>query len=249
MGVDMSSTYSASGVTWYGYKCIDGDFSTVCHTNSATGNWIQVDLGQEEQVKVVKITNRRDGEQLRLGAYEVWLSNSDTIPASKCHEGNVGTVAKAAINPFAAACIGQARYVRIVQVGTASMNLGEVEVYGTASTSSPTKAPSEAPTKAPTPTPYCNDACSEKELAPCGSGFSGKPQQVTTGGQTYCCPAGVLECTNVALTDLPTLSPTKKTSKDATQAPMKAAQAPPPTRGTAMIVHTHTNCIRWYQSK
>ena len=114
----------------YGYNCIDGDYTIYCTMNSAAGNWVQVDLGQEEQVKVVKISNRLDGEQLRLGVFEVWLSNSPTVPAAKCYDGNVGSVANEAINPRAAACAGQGRYVRIVQAGTEKMNLGEVCSHG-----------------------------------------------------------------------------------------------------------------------
>ena len=130
LGAAQSSIYG----TYHLKYCYDGNKDTVCHTNSAVGNWIQVDLGVTQQVQVVQIFNRWSiTYSLRLASYEVWLSNDAAMPASKCFEGNVGSDGKVALGPWAVGCAGQGRYVRIVLPGENYLSLGDVQVFGTAS--------------------------------------------------------------------------------------------------------------------
>ena len=58
--------------------CIDGDWSTNCHTcwwcPGTTGEqWIEIELAEESDISAVTVIARQDCCQLRLGYYELYL--------------------------------------------------------------------------------------------------------------------------------------------------------------------------------
>jgi hypothetical protein len=89
---------------------INGVVDGVCHTEHESTPWLQLDLGASFTVTMVRIYNRQDCCQDRLGAHQVWLSESPTEPATKCFDGT----AAATNGPFDEACNGAGRYVRIL---------------------------------------------------------------------------------------------------------------------------------------
>jgi len=80
--------------------------------------------------------------------------------------------------------------------------------------------------------PQCENTCDSKGMLPCGTGLRGRPTRVESGGNVWCCPRDVQECTtpfrSLSLSSAedppPTVGPT------ATGAPAAAvASTPEPT--------------------
>jgi hypothetical protein len=107
--------------------CVDGVIdNNLCHTNEDASAWLQLDLGSSKQISEVHIWNRQSGSYERLGSHQIWVSDSSTVPTTKCFEGTAASVK----GPFNEACEATGRYVRIVQHDRTSwLNLAEVKVY------------------------------------------------------------------------------------------------------------------------
>lgn len=107
-------------------NCVDGDVTTFCHSRIAGGEWLQLDLGSSQPISMVKIWNRVQCCQDRLGTYYVEYTNNANGVWSECGH----YTASDTVGPFDAACVATARYVRIrLQQASEYLNLAEVQVF------------------------------------------------------------------------------------------------------------------------
>ncbi len=138
-----SSTRSVLGVTALPRFAVDGSTNgaflsqSLSHTNSEPQPWWQVDLGQSATLSEVKIYNRTDCCAARLANFYVFSSASDmtgrTIDALIADT----SVTKQLVPSFNGAnnitlnfANAQARFVRVQLVGTNSLEMAEVQVFG-----------------------------------------------------------------------------------------------------------------------
>ena len=140
----LSSTFNA----WYlnephvASKCVDGEFSNICHTVTESDPSLTLDLGMAIQIAYVAVYNRLEDNccKERLASYTVSYRVHSTDPWAVCAEE---TAAADAIGPLLSACPHMARYVMIQLPGPdRTLNLAEVEVY---SFVSPPASPPAAP--------------------------------------------------------------------------------------------------------
>ena len=126
--VSEASMSSTDSVHVTAAKCIDGNNASMCHSlRSEEGNtpqWLQLDLGSPKNISMVKIWNRVDCCQNRLGLHELQHSN-DATTWTTCGTYN----APATVGPIEEVCAGAARYVRILQRTNSVLNLAEVEIW------------------------------------------------------------------------------------------------------------------------
>jgi hypothetical protein len=125
VSASMSSTYSSS--LYAASKCIDGDHASKCSTQNKLDSWLKLDLGAQHAVSAVKIWNRADCCQERLGAHVIETSNDDAS-WTICFTGTLPS----SVGPFTEACASSsARFVRVRLDGHSEyLNLGDVEVVG-----------------------------------------------------------------------------------------------------------------------
>ena len=82
---ELSSTHVSFPVG----NCIDGNPTTMCHSADTTagGEWLLLDLGRPQDISMLKIWNRGNGNQDRLGHHEVQLSDDSATSWSYAGTG------------------------------------------------------------------------------------------------------------------------------------------------------------------
>jgi len=126
-------TATMSGTLDPASQCIDGDLTTLCHSDSKANSWLQLDLGSPQTIVFVRIYNRDTDEgdsqitSVRLGAHKLFIGNTANNPTAntECWTGTATPTS----GPFDEACAGNGRYVYIRQEVAGYLNLREVEVY------------------------------------------------------------------------------------------------------------------------
>eukprot|EP00937_MAST-01D_sp_MAST-1D-sp2_P004710 g4710.t1 len=125
----LSSVFSAD---YPASNCNDGILDNSCDSacddaviSDGKQPWLEMDLGAARAVSSVKIWNREDCCQERVGAHVLELSN-DGSAWTMCFDGSL----PASYGPFNEACVGIARYVRLRMTHAACLNLAEVQVFG-----------------------------------------------------------------------------------------------------------------------
>ena len=68
----MSTTYPNHPAS----NCIDGNIATMCHSENGSGSWLQLDLGWTRSVGMVRIYNRKECCQERLGNHDIWVGDT-----------------------------------------------------------------------------------------------------------------------------------------------------------------------------
>ena len=130
-------------------RCIDGNTGTICHTDSidyGTPNpWVRV-FFNASALASVKVYNRRQCCQIRLGTYDV--SYQDT--AGSWHVCGQSSGPTNTNGPFTTSCVAAVAVgieVKITTAGNQILHLGEVEAWGTAL--SPPSPPGPSPPPLP----------------------------------------------------------------------------------------------------
>ena len=125
---DVVATMSSDHGDFPASNCVDGDVATFCHSSKKEGDreWLQLDLGSSQPISMVKIWNRVNCCQERLGTYYVEYTDDADGVWDIC-----GTyTASDTVGPFDAACVGTAQYVRIrLHTANEHLNLAEVQVF------------------------------------------------------------------------------------------------------------------------
>jgi hypothetical protein len=121
----MSSIYSSDG--YFANNVIDGNDNTFCHTSSGNNEWLRVNINPASLMKV-KITNRKDGSQQRLGTFDLKFQGLD-YDWHVCN-GSPYTynIAGPLMQSFACVTKVQARAIEIKQHNKDYLNLAEVKV-------------------------------------------------------------------------------------------------------------------------
>ncbi|MCX5745472.1 MAG: discoidin domain-containing protein [Proteobacteria bacterium] len=111
---------------------------SITHSDSLAGQWWQVDLGREEQVRAIAVWNRTDCCSERLNGAVVQLTNE--VCAKPEAERRIVKAASLAPRPWKGAVPWRSqldfpdrpsgRYVCVFTAGTNPLNLAEVEVFG-----------------------------------------------------------------------------------------------------------------------
>ena len=152
-----SSTRSVFGVTALPSFAVDGSTNgaflsqSLSHTNSEPQPWWQVDLAQSASISQVRIYNRTDCCSARLANFYVFVSPTDMTGKTLAQLVADTTVTKQLVASFNGAnnitlnfANPQARYVRIQLVGTNSLEMAEVQVFGAFGTPPANTAPTVA---------------------------------------------------------------------------------------------------------
>ena len=107
---------------------IDGNFGvgSTTHTNNNNGAWWEVDLGHTAEIATVLVFNRVDCCGDRLANFKVILYNFAHQTVDTLHEAGGGELEYG----FVVAPPKNARFVRVQLLGTNSLQLAEVEVFG-----------------------------------------------------------------------------------------------------------------------
>jgi hypothetical protein len=145
-----STTYQDGALSQLASNAINGtpnandSDSGVAATNYEANPWWQVDLGAEDKLSTIDICNRTDCCQSRLTNYWVLTSASPFDTAEPPGQlaalpGNWGILETSEAGTpthivLPAGTTG--RFVMVVLVGTGTLNLAQVEVYGTANSES-----------------------------------------------------------------------------------------------------------------
>ena len=135
--VTQSSTYTDGSTVLEASRGVDGDYSTLAHTNSETNAWWQLDLGAVTELSSVELFNRTDCCTARNSDYYLFISDEpfDTslTPEQQAAEPGVwshhDTGQMAA--PTTVATTVDGRYVMVQLAGTNYLALPEVAVYPT----------------------------------------------------------------------------------------------------------------------
>ena len=107
--------------------CNDGDPATGCSSHDGSQEtWLQLDMGTVRSVGFLRIWNRADGYQWRLGVHYIELSD-DAVTWTACFYG--AWFDDNSAGPSDEPCVGAGRYVRIRQTVVEWFNLGDVQVF------------------------------------------------------------------------------------------------------------------------
>ena len=160
----LSSTYNQNCAA---DRCIDEDHGTsancnkahtsMCHSARRDNQWLQIDLGSEYLVTHILVYNRLDGNlESRLYPFEVWAHSSNRSEGDVTYPPPGAMIASMAHEPADATkgaplvlwgAEARARYISLVLPGALrTLNLQEVAVYGTPTSSPPPSPPSAPPT-------------------------------------------------------------------------------------------------------
>ncbi|PJI95070.1 discoidin domain-containing protein [Luteimicrobium subarcticum] len=127
---------------------VDGDTGTRWSSTFSDGQWLQVDLGQVSTITRVDL----QWEAAYADAFQILVSNDGTTwTTAKTVTG--GTGGKQSVTVSATG-----RYVRMLtthRATTYGVSLWELQVFGTAGTSTPTPTPTPTSTPTSTPTGAC----------------------------------------------------------------------------------------------
>lgn len=122
---------------------VDGNYNhdSVSHTNQDVNAWLDIDLGEVEQIDSVKVWNRTDGSEFRLRDFWVFISEtpflaSDTAVTLQARSATWGKETYFVPKPFVTLKTGgtRGRYVRVQLGGKQApdqsfLTLAEVEVF------------------------------------------------------------------------------------------------------------------------
>ena len=105
---------------------IDNDYNNFAHTTtSGDGIWIRAKLAQTKNIKLIRITNRRNCCQHRIVGISVYIKQDDIV-VKKC-----GTIS-AVHNDYIFQCRGRGNIIELSAEGTISeQNIAEIEAFGT----------------------------------------------------------------------------------------------------------------------
>ncbi|MDO5979577.1 discoidin domain-containing protein [Flavivirga spongiicola] len=156
LALNKTATQSSTSGSYVASKSIDGNTSGIIwpdgegsHTNQESQPWWQVDLGAVSNITDVKVYNRTDCCADRLTNYHIFVSDapftSTTIAGSQGQSG-VGDFHETGqtATPSSRAVNRTGRYIRIQLENTNGiLHMGEVQVFGTASSSKKTSLKSK----------------------------------------------------------------------------------------------------------
>ena len=120
---------SQLGTDWEAWRLVDGVTSSQgAHTNSASNDWVMIDMQQTVFVAMVRIYNRVDCCWDRLNNFQIRVGDSGTSAGSS-------NTACASNQPWFRGqkdftCVLSGRYLTLQQFNSLVMNVAEVEVYG-----------------------------------------------------------------------------------------------------------------------
>ena len=82
-----SATLSSTGHGWVASRCIDGNIETICHSNYRANDYLRIDYDNADdsflnRLASIRIYNRQDGWQERIVGATIYVSCSDTPPAT-----------------------------------------------------------------------------------------------------------------------------------------------------------------------
>lgn len=124
-----SASMSSGHRAYPASKCINGNLDDFCHSGNTNKPSLTLDMGKKVSVNRLVVTNRKDCCQNRLGMHVLELSN-DGKTYTQC-----GTYDADSSAAFVEPCKGTARYVRLRMLHNDWLNLGEVQVFGSAAKS------------------------------------------------------------------------------------------------------------------
>lgn len=122
----MSSTYrSKLGAD----NCIDGDVGgKACHTKCGVQSpWLEVDLGAKFDLDFVVLHNRPGRNAMRLGEYEIWVSDQQGQRTERCVSASVPESSREL--QLQHPCVASGRFVTLVLPGSdRCLNLMELRL-------------------------------------------------------------------------------------------------------------------------
>jgi len=131
VGASMSSAFD--GGRYPASNCIDGDYSTYCHTDEQVAGWVKLDLGAARVLSFVRIINRQDCCRERINGFQIRLGHENDNPdsAAVLYTDTVGNHENDP-SPYyidiTLSAVGRYLYVYLPTVGV--LNIGDIEVWG-----------------------------------------------------------------------------------------------------------------------
>ncbi len=118
---------------------VDGNQSSINHTNNDANAWLQVDLGSVSDITNIQVFNRTDCCQGRLSNFHVFVSDTpftSTNLTSTINQSGVGNFFTSGNggNPTVIAANRTGRYVRVQLAGSNFLHVQELVVNGTEGT-------------------------------------------------------------------------------------------------------------------